>query len=393
VRFADGTQWSLAWSALNVGIPTPTSSDDVLRATFPTTLTGLDGNDIYLLGSSGIRGNYVVIETPDEGIDTVQSLFDYVLDPHVENLILAESRSSVLRNPERGTGNELDNLIIGNTGDNILDGGAGDDVLVGGIFRSVEEFFLFGTGSDILIGGAGDDVLMADSGNIVFSVDGADSEWLFLDGGSKFRESVPRIVDDLFIGGIGNDTYIVHSQEQTVVELEHEGTDTVKSTVSYVLGEHVENLMLLALPERYDEDGNIILLSPLNGTGNELDNVLSGSADENVLSGLTGHDTLVGRLGNDTLRGGAGYDTYLFNLGDGIDTIEDVAVAGEGNRIQFGAGISWNDLIVTHDEAARTFTIQVGTSGTDRLVLKDFDLAGVNGTPVIETLGACPSNA
>lgn len=386
VRFADGTQWSLAWSASNVDIPAATSSDDVLSAPFPSALAGLQGNDTYLLGSSGIPGNYAVIEAPNEGIDTVQSLFDYVLDPHVENLILAESRSSVLRNPERGTGNELDNLIIGNTGDNILDGGAGDDVLVGGIFRSVEEFFLFGTGSDILIGGAGDDVLMADGGNIVFSVDGADNEWLFLGGGSEFRSNVPRLADDLLIGGTGNDTYIVHSQEQTVVELENEGTDTVQSTVSYVLGEYVENLMLLASPEHYDEDGNVIPLLPLNGTGNELDNVLSGSEDENVLSGLTGHDTLVGRFGDDTLRGGAGYDTYLFNLGDGIDTIEDVAAAGEGNRIQFGVGISRNDLTVTHDEAVRTVTIQVGESGTDRLVLNSFDLTGVNGTPVVETL-------
>ena len=101
---------------------------------------------------------------------------------------------------------------------------------------------------------------------------------------------------------------------------------------------------------------------------------------------FAGHDTLVGRLGDDHLRGGAGHDTYLFNLGDGIDTIEDVAAVGEGNRIQFGGGISRNDLTVAHDEIARTLTIQVGTSGTDRLVLNNFDLTGANGSLVAETL-------
>ena len=42
VRFADGTQWSLAWSSSNVGIPMATSSDDVLAASFPATLAGLE---------------------------------------------------------------------------------------------------------------------------------------------------------------------------------------------------------------------------------------------------------------------------------------------------------------------------------------------------------------
>ena len=386
VRFADGTQWNLAWSSSNVGVPTATSSNDVLEASFPASLAGLDGDDTYLLGSSGVPGNYAVVEASGEGIDTVQSLFDYVLDSDVENLILAESRSSVLRNPERGTGNGLGNLIIGNSGDNILDGGAGNDVLVGGFFRSVEEFVVFETGSDILIGGAGDDVLMVDGGNIVFPVDGADSEWLFLGGGSEFRSNVPRLADDLLIGGVGNDTYIVHNQEQTAVELENEGTDTVKSTVSYTLGEHLENLELVSSQAIFDDEDNLISPPPLNGTGNELDNVLIGSEDADVLSGLTGHDTLVGRLGDDRLLGGAGNDTYLFNLGDGIDTIEDVATAGEGNRIQFGVGIGRNDLTMVHDEVARTLTIQVGASGTDRLVLNRFDLTGANGSSVVETL-------
>jgi Ca2+-binding RTX toxin-like protein len=404
VRFGDGTVWSEAelrtrvldggpvmgttgnatLADSNVGIPTATASDDVLSAVFPTTLAGLGGDDTYLLGSSGISGNYGVIEAPDEGMDTVQSLFDYVLGPQVENLILAESSSSVLRNPEQGTGNELDNLIVGNTGNNTLDGGAGNDILVGGVFRSIEEFFLFGTGSDILIGGGGDDVLMADGGNVVFSVGPVSDEWLFLGGGSEFRENVPRLADDLFIGGSGNDTYILYSQDETVIEAVEEGTDTVQAYVSYILGDNLENLTLVG-------DGN------LNGTGNELDNVLIGNSEDNVLSGEAGDDTLWGgsvrdtetgvmTSGNDTLIGGVGHDMYVFNVGDGIDTIQDVATVGEGNRIQFGEGIMQNDLTFTQDEVTRTLTIQVGRSGADQLILTNFDSTGVTGSFVVETL-------
>ncbi len=111
-----------------------------------------------------------------------------------------------------------------------------------------------------------------------------------------------------------------------------------------------------------------------------------GGADDDELYGDQGDDVLIGELGDDLLFGGAGHDTYLFNLGDGIDTIEDAAVVGEGNRIQFGVGISRNDLTLTHDAAARSLTIQVGTSGTDRLVLTGFDLTEANGSLVVETL-------
>jgi Ca2+-binding RTX toxin-like protein len=388
VRFADGTDWNLAWFPPDASVSS--SGSDVINASFPAILTGLGGNDTYLLGSSGVAGNYTVIEAAGGGIDTVESLVDYTLDTQVENLILAESRSSVIQNPERGIGNGLDNLIIGNTGDNVLEGGDGNDVLVGGVFRSVNSFFVFGTGSDILIGGAGNDVLMADGGNVSFSANGSNGSWLFVGGGSNFRENVPRKADDLFIGGVGNDTYILHSQQETVVEFANEGTDTVRSTVDYVLGDNVENLTLLENPA-------ISMPGAFTGTGNGWDNVLIGNSEDNVLSGGMGNDTLWGgrglyrdsevtRSGNDLLIGGTGHDTYLFNVGDAIDTIQDTALAGEGNRIQFGIGIAQSDLTFVQDSAARTLTIQVGTSGADKLILTNFDPTGANGSLVVETL-------
>src|SRR5688572_19588624 len=350
VVFADGTQWNLSWAPADPNLGT--TSDDFIVASFPATLTGLGGDDTYAIGSSGVAGSYAVIESVDGGIDTVQSIGSYALDANVENLYLLESDSSVIASGDRGSGNELDNLIIGNTADNILDGGAGNDVLVGGLFRSVERRFIDETGSDILIGGSGDDVLMADGGNFVIPRDG-------VGGSGQFRQNVPRLADDLFIGGTGNDTYIVHSQQQTIVESAGEGTDLIRSTADYVLGEHLENLTL----------DNPLPAQPfaIAGTGNEFDNVLIGNIAGNQLVGGHGDDTLWGgagafddsnedlipeNVGNDHLLGGAGYDTYLFHVGDGIDTVEDSGVVGEGNRIQFGTGITVSDLTFTEDETA-----------------------------------------
>ncbi len=113
---------------------------------------------------------------------------------------------------------------------------------------------------------------------------------------------------------------------------------------------------------------------------------LYGGADDDELYGDQGDDVLIGETGDDLLFGGSGHDVYVFNLGNGIDTIEDFAAVGEGNRIQFGAGISRNDLTFTRDDIARTLAIQVGSSGTDKLVLTSFDSTGANGTLVVETL-------
>jgi Ca2+-binding RTX toxin-like protein len=49
---------------------------------------------------------------------------------------------------------------------------------------------------------------------------------------------------DTMIGGLGNDTYNVDHAGCVVKENAGEGVDTVYSTVSYTLGDNVENLTL-----------------------------------------------------------------------------------------------------------------------------------------------------
>ncbi|MGE0471612.1 MAG: calcium-binding protein [Nitrospira sp.] len=121
--------------------------------------------------------------------------------------------------------------------------------------------------------------------------------------------------------------------------------------------------------------------------GLEGNDQLEGGAGNDYLEGNEGTDLLDGGTGFDTLRGGAGHDTYFFNIGDGIDTIMDVATAGEGNRIQFGVGITQSDLRFAHDESEQTLFIQVGSNGADQLVLTNFDPTGTNGSLVVGTLG------
>ncbi len=73
--------------------------------------------------------------------------------------------------------------------------------------------------------------------------------------------------------------------------------------------------------------------------------ILQGDSGDDRVYGGAGADTLVGGPGNDRLDGGSGADTYIFNLGDGHDTIYDSDTTAENKgTIELGAGILSSDI-------------------------------------------------
>ena len=250
------------------------------------TLTGNAGND-YLnggLGNDNMNGGngddtYVVdsildIVTEsiaklavgaigtDGGFDTVQASITYALGLNIDALLLTGLANL------NGTGNTLDNYLIGNDGNNILNGMAGNDILTGGL------------GNDSLLGGLGNDTL---------------------DGGMG---------DDQLIGGDGSDTYVVDSVNDQVFETNIDaitgGTDLVISSIDYVLGANLENLNLTG--------------AAVSAAGNALNNIIIGNDQNNVLNGNIGNDTLIGGLGDDSLVGGDGNDVLTGGLGSDMLT-------------------------------------------------------------------------
>lgn len=95
----------------------------------------------------------------------------------------------------------------------------------------------------------------------------------------------------------------------------------------------------------------------------------TGTNGNDTLNGSAGDDVFQGMAGDDALRDySGGNDTYIFNLGDGHDTISDYNSASilEHDVIQFGAGISANNLVFTNVGGS----LQIDYSATDSISIQ-----------------------
>ena len=186
------------------------------------TLIGGNGNDTYAVDSLADR----ITENANAGVDSVRSAISFTLGANLENLILIGGVNL------SGTGNFLDNLLVGNPGANTLAGGSGRDILQGlggnDSLRNASGNTLFdgGTGADamtgaggpeLFIGGTGNDVITTEKGAdiIAFNVgDGQDlvsptgpaDKTLSLGGGLGYQNlSFSKSRKDLILGLGGND--------------------------------------------------------------------------------------------------------------------------------------------------------------------------------------------
>ena len=296
-------------------------NDSLNGAAGADTMIGGLGDDTYSVGSVGD----VVTEASGEGNDTVYATISFSLaGGYAENLYLVGTDNI------NGTGNEAANLLAGNISNNVLDGGGGADTMSGGLGNdsyvvdstgdvitegagagtdtvmttlsyilavNFENLTLTGTSDHNGYGNAADNVLTGNSGNNALKgYDGNDS----IDGGAGV---------DIMVGGLGDDTYTVDNSGDLVTESRDQGNDTVRATISYVLGTFVENLALLGSANS-------------NGTGNTFNNVLTGNSGNNILDGGRGSDSMSGGDGNDTYLLDSTGDSVTEAAGQGTDTVQ-----------------------------------------------------------------------
>ncbi len=327
------------------------------------TMQGGLSNDIYQVDNT----LDLVLENLSQGVDLVNTNITYTLTDNVENLVLATNYGTI-----GGTGNALANTITGNSDANVIDGAAGNDTLIGGdgndkyyldsVSDSVVEAATTSSGVDLVFASVSGYTLAANVENLNLigtattgtgntlnnriignelnnTLNGGDGND-YLDGG---------IGNDSMVGGLGDDVYLADATGDVVSETSASGgIDRLISLADQTLSANVENLALIGA-------------NPLRGTGNTLNNFISGNESGNALDGSSGDDTLVGNGGNDSIIGGIGNDSLLGNAGDdslsggiGNDTLTGGLGADRFDYISsvyFSASAFGNDLLVDFTQA------------------------------------------
>jgi trimeric autotransporter adhesin len=226
------------------------------------TMYGGKGSDIYCVDSTGDK----VIEVYEAVQDVLllgaagdwvasYNIASYTLPDYVENLALIPGNGALTLN---GTGNSLANTIVGNWGNNVLNGG---------------------TGGDYMAGGGGDDTYWVDS-----LLDIVDERYL------NYGDDGPELIDGANAGG--SDT-VITSLDYDLSIYEINGTAVL------------ENLTFLSAA------------GAATGTGNSLDNVMTGNGMSSLLSGGAGNDTYIisGNISSD-------YDKVEEDVDEGTDTVK-----------------------------------------------------------------------
>ena len=312
------------------------------------SMSGGAGNDTYVVDNAGDS----VTESAASGTDTVESSVTFTLGTNVEHLTLTGSGNI------NGTGNTLANTLTGNSGNNTLDGGTGADDMTGHAGNDV--YVVDNVGDTVTeSGGGGTDTVQS---SITITSLFAEVENLTLTGSADINGTGNALGNTItgnsgtntLTGGAGDDIYVVQNAADTVVENAAEGTDTVRSSVTYTISDDdVEHLTLTGS-------------SNINGTGNASANTLTGNSGTNVLSGGAGDDTYVVQNTGDTV---------LENAAEGTDTVQSsVTFTISDEDVEHLTLTGSSNINATGNASANTITgnsgnnVLTGLGGGDALV-------------------------
>ena len=336
------------------------------------TMTGGGGDDTFIVDSASDQANEGLLG----GTDEVQSSVTFTLGANVENLVLTGVAAI------NGTGNGLANIITGNSANNILNGAGGADTMIGG---AGDDAYFVDDPLDQVLEVSSADGFDTVSSSVTYGL-GAHQERLILIGAAAINGD-GNTLDNILLGNSaantlngglgadqmrgfgGDDIYFVDNVGDTVFEISPaDGTDEVRSSVTFSLGSFQENLVLIG--------GTAI-----DGNGNTLVNSLTGNSNSNQLNGGAGADTMTGGTGDDTYTVDNVGDVVVEAAGSGTDlvksgvdytlsasienlTLTGSAVSGTGNG---GANtITGNNAANTLNGAANADTL-FGSFGTDTL--------------------------
>ena len=329
-----------------------TDGDDRLKGTsLDDVLVGGVGNDTYVWGSGqgndvtdeegaasdvdrlvleGLAPDDIWVTTMSEGgydkdlLITIKAtgerlILDDQLGSNKETIDEVEFADGVVWNGQELKQNTFRNVLVGSDEADTLEGSTGQDYIEGGL------------GNDTLYGGDGSDTYVFNRGDGADSIEDngfADADRLVIHGYAPADVTVGRTAPD-----------------SDDVVLTFAGTEDRITIVNTLGGSRYDTV------ERIEfDDGTVWTPADLRTS------LLTGGAGDDVLHGFDNGNTITGGGGDDTLEGGDGSDAYVFNRGDGVDSIED-------------NGLNDTDRLVIHGYAPADVTVGRTAPDSDDAVL------------------------
>ncbi|MCX6075165.1 MAG: Ig-like domain-containing protein, partial [Campylobacterales bacterium] len=271
------------------------------------------------------------------------------------------------------SGSNKDDTIYGDSGNDVINTGLGNDTLIGG------------TGNDMLQGGVDNDTYVFAKGDGADTIiDSAGNDTL------RFAEGITQ--DDILLRQEGNNFRVAIKDGNTPID---DLSDSIVLKDWFSTGSRIENFRFSDGSTLVGTKGILTLIgSDSDDTFTWKESVLSISmgAGNDIVTLGTRDDMLIGGEGNDTLQGGGGNDTYIFNHGDGQDTIIDedryapyywnpsyTLTRDSGNdTLQFTDGITADDLIVKASANSNDLIVAIKEDGvafdnlSDKITLKNW---------------------
>lgn len=346
-----------------------------------TIVTLIDPNTLTNLASTVVTAGQSIFDDTESssvagyGLGQVAAFHtDVTTTSVVGELLQGERTTTGDVTAEVMNGDDLVDVMYGDGGNDVLNSYRNNDRLYG---QAGEDVLIAGEGNDVLDGGSEADVMIGGDGNDTYYVEniydacvetsslggddrvvayvsytlGLNVEKLTLhvgagaiDGtgnglantliGNEFANVLDGSTGaDAMTGGDGSDTYYVDNVGDIVTETNTSTalseSDTVISSITYTLGANVERLTLSGT-------------AAIDGTGNSLNNALTGNFGVNVLNGLGGADTMTGGDGHDFY--------YVDNAGDVvIETNADVLGGTDRvhSSINYTLGTNVENLFLT----------------------------------------------
>ncbi len=329
-----------------------------------------------------------------------------------ENLVVNMNGGDDSFTASNGLASLIAITVDGGAGNDTIIGGDGNDVLIGG---DGNDFIDGGRGNDTALMGAGDDTFVWNPGDGSDTVEGQSGFDTMLFNGAnvnekmnlsangsraRFTRDVANIVMDL--NGIdavdvnalgGADTITIGDLSGTGISQVNldlasppgSGTgDGAADTVTLTGRNSADNVMIAGAGSSYQVSGlpATVLVSGSEGANDQLivdtlggndtinasalpagvtnltvdggtgDDRIFGSQGNDVLIGGDGNDSITGFRGDDVALMGAGNDTFVWNPGDGSDTVEgqdgtdtmqfngsnaneNIDISANGSRVRF----------------------------------------------------------